>query len=114
MGNDSKNIPTVMYHATDYKNLGSILVNGLNKSIEGGVYLADSSINAIKFTAMRGMEEILVLEVSMNKLDSGLLEEAFDHDENIFGCKAWVYLDSIGAKHVVNYIKFDNPLTKKN
>lgn len=80
------------YHATSYSNLCSILENGIIPSSEGIVYLADSMLNAQKFVYIRGVRDILVIEVL---LEEEFVEEQYDHNEKFFQCKAYGYEDPI-------------------
>lgn len=86
------------YHATDKKNLSGVLAHGLKASkMEGGIYLASSFFDAAKFLAFRGLEPhcIIVFKVIAAKLDKNKLSESFDHNENVFNCKAYFYADDI-------------------
>lgn len=84
------------YHATDMKNLDSIMEKGILPSrFESVVYLAESYEDAIKFVMLRGYKEILVLPC-----DVGPVEETYDHSEQFFKCKAYGYEGSISPKFI--------------
>lgn len=84
------------YHATSKANLGSIMNDGIKKGkIEKVVYLSDSSQNAAKFLAIRGMKEIIVFPIDASKLDKKELEESFDHSYDFFKCRAYLYYGDI-------------------
>ena len=58
----------VLYHATNMKNLGSILENGIEaRNIEKLVYLAETPQDALKFIALRFYPEMLVIKVKIPK-----------------------------------------------
>jgi len=84
------------YHATSKSNLGNIMQDGIKKGkIEKVVYLADSSQNAAKFLAVRGMKEIIVFPIDASKLDRKELEESFDHSYDFFKCRAYLYYGDV-------------------
>lgn len=64
------------YHATPYENLVSIVVDGIKSGMEGVVYLTKERDDALKFLAIRGCHDILIVEVL---IDSEKVEETFDH-----------------------------------
>lgn len=99
------------YHATDMRNLGSILSEGLKTGPDGIVYLTDTPQNALKFVMLRMVPEILVVAVKESSLDKELLEESFDHSQEFFKCRAWGYMGSIESDILENYRKYINPLT---
>lgn len=83
------------YHSTPYKNLSSIAREGLRTGIEGTVFLADSKENALKFTAIRGITHIAVVEVDIPNKHKDGITESYDHAQSFFKCKAWEYNDKI-------------------
>lgn len=89
------------YHATDSRNLESILASGLQTDPLGYVYLASTEEDALRFMAFRlVIEEIAVFEVAVDDLN---IEESFDHDERLFGCRAWVHEGAIPRHSILNY-----------
>lgn len=83
------------YHATHIDNLGDILTKGIEIRGEG-VYLADSAFNAAKFLIIRGLVgSIIVFKIKASKLDLTKLKESFDHSEDFFQCKAYLYDENI-------------------
>lgn len=93
-----------MYHATAYSNLFSIVDKGILPGVDGIVYLADTSTDAMKFIAIRVIgEPILVLEVAV---DENYLEETFDHSYSFFKARAWGYPSVIPWASVTNAWKF--------
>lgn len=92
------------YHATPYKNLESIMLEGiLASSYDGVVYLTDRPEDAAKFVYMRGCTDILVLEVS---LEEHLVDVSYDHNEKFWGCKAYYCPCSIGRHRITNLIRY--------
>ena len=92
------------YHATPFSNLGSILENGIHRSMEGIVYLTTKPGDAVKFIAIRGHREILVCQVS---LDEELVEESFDHNEAFFKCRAYGYSGDILPHEIEEMLKYE-------
>lgn len=100
-----------LYHGTDYRNLGSILGEGLRASMEGGVYLTDSADSAMRWTAVKiqamGGSKVLVVEV---KVEESKLIEGMDHSpmmQELFGCgTSKIYTDAIPPEMITNYIKY--------
>lgn len=89
------------YHATSKANLGTIIQDGIKKGkVEKVVYLADSSQNAAKFLAVRGMKEIIVFPIDASKLDKKELEESFDHSYDFFKCRAYLYYGDIPVEAI--------------
>ena len=88
------------YHSTPYKNLVNIVTEGFKPGIEGTVFLADSKENALKFTAIRGISHIAVLEVDIPDKQLKKIRESFDHAEGFFKCKAWEYCDKIPSEWI--------------
>lgn len=86
-----------LYHATSYDNLDSIIDNGIRKSAEGIVYLADSFENAAKFLWVRMIPDIIVFKV---EVDEDKVEEQFDHNYNFFKCRAYGYKGDIGTSMI--------------
>lgn len=96
-----------VYHATDYDNLASIIVDGLQPSGEG-IFFAEGFEQALAFMFLRNYSPVVVLEL---EIDESELRESFDHSESrfckLFGlesCKAWVYHSPIPA-HELNLEK---------
>lgn len=82
------------YHATPYKNLGSILARGILPGVDGVVYLAETKEAALKFLCIRRASPILVIEV---ELGESKVSESFDHSYAFFKERAFVYPELIPA-----------------
>lgn len=94
----------IYYHATDYKNLQSILDKGLlNDNLEGIVYLCKEPTDAIKFPYIHGVNDILVIEVDIDEQE---VEGTFDHSEVFFRCKAYGYPHPILLDNIVRFIRY--------
>lgn len=94
-----------LYHATKYENLISILdKHAILKGCDGVVYLADSPDNAAKFVAIRGVKDILVIEVF---LEEERVEESFDHNQNFFKCKAYMFHDDISLEYAGQFTRYE-------
>lgn len=92
------------YHATETKNIKSIIEEGLHTGFDGVIYLADSPENAAKFLAIRLIKDIVVLEL---KLDEDKIEESFDHNEAFFKCKAYMYPEDVQLKDIIFYRRYE-------
>lgn len=92
------------YHATPYKNLGSILNKGILPGVDGVVYLAKTKEAALKFLCIRCSSPILVIEVD---LDEGKVKESFDHSFTFFKEKAFVYPELIPADSLGRMWQYD-------
>lgn len=76
------------YHATPFENLGSIISEGIHTGYDGVVYLTEKPYEAARFVAIRGCKKILVIEVIV---EENMVKESFDHNEQLFRCKAYTY-----------------------
>lgn len=87
------------YHATEEKNLDSIIEKGILPGVDGGVYLTETPEDAYKFVAIRvfSIDPIPVLEV---ELDESLVEESFDHSQAFFKCRAFRYPGPIPVNQI--------------
>lgn len=86
----------IVYHATKFENLGSILDNGLlvDKSPDKMIYFADTEIGAASFMAVRLCKDILIIKVDIPESE---LKESFDHSKKFFKCRAFVYDKDIAS-----------------
>lgn len=99
-----------LYHATDIRNLSSILRFGLKRNEYGMIYLADTEIDALKFVALRMIKEIAIIKVNIVELDQEKLIESNDHNYDFFKCKAWEYRNDISKTALKAYSVYKNPL----
>jgi RNA:NAD 2'-phosphotransferase (TPT1/KptA family) len=98
-----------LYHCTLKNNMDSIQDEGINRSCDGVVYLADSADNSAKFLVIRGFspENLVSFEVDVDELDRSKLDYSYDHNEAFFGCKAYVYADDISAGALIDMYEFE-------
>lgn len=95
------------YHATQAENLESIIKDGLKRNnIEQAIFLCDKPEDAAKFLRVRLCPHFVVIPVQVHER---FLEESFDHSEQFFKCKAWMYKKDIAPR----YIDVDNILEYK-
>ena len=99
-----------MYHATDYDKLGSILMRGVTPGPDGGVYLAETAQDALKFVVLRCYPSVLVIKIRKSKLNKELLAESFDHSRSFFDCRAWIYYGRITDYEIEEYTKYNQGL----
>ena len=87
------------YHATDYKNLDSIMNEGLRLSCDGVVYLCKKPEDCLKFAVVHCVRQILVIEVEIDDKD---VVETFDHSEAFFKCRCYGSTKAIPVKNFTN------------
>lgn len=92
------------YHATPMGNYDSICEKGIFKGWDGVVYLTEKPEEATRFLTVRGYREILVCEVLV---DECLVEESFDHSEEFFKCRAYMYPFDIGVDQILSYTGYE-------
>lgn len=94
------------YHATSFENMQKIIDDGKIKSSLGEVFLCKKPLDACKFLALRGLRNVSVIEVELNKND---VQESYDHAESFFRCKAYVHNGDIelSGKERVEEYEFD-------
>ena len=92
------------YHATDYKNLQSILDKGIIPGCDGIVYLTELAEEALRFMVFRFHKEVLVLEIELEESD---VEETFDHSYSFFKCKAFGYQGTIPVASILNFLHYE-------
>lgn len=83
------------YHATPYSNLLSIINNGINKSIDGIVYMTESEEDAVKFPYVHGCRDILTLKIKIPKSLENNVVETFDHSEQFFKCRCFGFIGDV-------------------
>ena len=92
------------YHATPYQNLVSIIDEGIKTSSDGVVFLCEQPDEAARFVAVRGHKQILSLGV---ELDESKVKESFDHSEEFFKCKAYIYSENIPTDKIISFTKYE-------
>lgn len=92
------------YHATDYKNLISILGLGLTaENIEKAVFLCKKPEDALKFPYLRGLRDILVIEVDVPE---SKISESYDHSYEFWQCKAYMHDGPIPIEQFTNLRRY--------
>lgn len=77
------------YHAATPETMEKIIADGVVKrGWDGCVYLCEKPQDAAKFVAIRGHDEVAVIEVI---LPANKVKESFDHSVQFFQCKAFMY-----------------------
>lgn len=94
------------YHATPYENLGDIICNGINAGIDGLVYMCKQPKEAASFIAIRGIKDILVVEIKVYKAMEKNVIETFDHSEAFFKCRAFGYKGNIDTKYLGKFTRY--------
>lgn len=85
----------IYYHATRASNLPSILEEGfIHTGCDGIVYLTESVEDALKFVALRVMDEDIYI-LGIKGLDESKVEETFDHSYAFFQCRSYGYPEDI-------------------
>ena len=95
-----------MYHATPYKNLNSILDNGIKLGSDNLIYLCKNPKDSVKFLAIRGFKDILVVEVKVPKKLENTIIETFDHSEKFFQCRSFASEIDIGTDSISKYTRY--------
>lgn len=81
------------YHAEPAETMKKIVDDGVIKAgWDGCVYLCEKPMDAAKFVAIRGYDDIEVVEIS---LPENKVTESFDHSITVFGCRAFAYRGDI-------------------
>ena len=94
----------VLYHATPLDNLGSILVHGLKRGIDGVVYGCEDPKDCLKFAYYHGVLDALVVKF---KVDDKNVIETFDHNHKFFGCRCFGATVDIPPEALSDYTKYD-------
>lgn len=94
----------IFYHATSMDNLSSIMENGLKPGSDGLVYLTKDPKEALRFLAIRGAKEALVVKVSLSE---ERVMETFDHSYAFFKCRCFGYEGVIPVSKIKNYLKYE-------
>lgn len=95
-----------LYHATEMKNLCSIIEKGLVPSKYDGItYFTDNFNDCTKFAMIHGVarEDILVCKVDLPDSD---VFETFDHNPNFFKCRCFGY-DKVIPDSEIEYLQID-------
>lgn len=95
----------VLYHATPYSNLGSVLCDGLKaNNLEGVVYLCETPQECLRFMFVRGVFDVLTVAVT---LPDNAVFETFDHNEKFFKCKCYGHAGNIPAEALSGFTRWN-------
>lgn len=88
----------ILYHATRYENLTSILASGLEpRNMERGTYFTNKPEYAAGFLKLHLADDIVVFAVDTDDLEPERLQEGVDHNPIFFpdDMEVWLYLGHI-------------------
>nr|DAJ00185.1 MAG TPA: S/T protein kinase PknG from/T protein kinase, PknG, transferase [Caudoviricetes sp.] len=92
------------YHATGKLLMNSIIHNGVIRTgTFGEIYFCEKPEDAMKFVAIRGYEEVDVIEF---ELPEEKVKESFDHSFEFWGCRVFTYDENIVLKGNENVIRY--------
>lgn len=81
-----------------------IIADGVVKrGWDGCVYLCEKPQDAAKFVAIRGHDEVAVIEVI---LPANKVKESFDHSVQFFQCKAFMYEEDIKVRPNAEVVEY--------
>ena len=92
------------YLAGSPERLVMIIADGVEKrGCVGCVYLCEKPQDAAKFVAIRGHDEVAVIEVI---LPANKVKESFDHSVQFFQCKAFMYEEDIKVRSNAEVVEY--------
>jgi hypothetical protein len=92
------------YHAAIPETMEKIIADGVVKrGWDGCVYLCEKPQDAAKFVAIRGHDEVAVIEVI---LPANKVKESFDHSVQFFQCKAFMYEEDIKVRPNAEVVEY--------
>lgn len=92
------------YHATGKLLMNSIIHDGVIRTgVFGEIYFCEKPEDAMKFVAIRGYEEVDVIEF---ELPEEKVKESFDHSFEFWGCRVFTYDENIVLKGNENVIRY--------
>lgn len=81
-----------------------IIADGVVKrGWDGCAYLCEKPQDAAKFVAIRGHDEVAVIEVI---LPANKVKESFDHSVQFFQCKAFMYEEDIKVRPNAEVVEY--------
>ena len=87
----------LLWHASPYSNLGSIIKNGLITNL-GYIFFADRLESAALFVYMKGEKHIVVFPVEFTEEE---VEESFDHNIDFFECRCFYVTKNIPYSRII-------------
>lgn len=92
------------YHAATPETMEKIIADGVVKrGWDGCVYICEKPQDAAKFVAIRGHDEVAVIEVI---LPANKVKESFDHSVQFFQCKAFMYEEDIKVRPNAEVVEY--------
>lgn len=88
----------ILWHATDYDNLDSIMTKGILPGTLGQVYFADNPTSSAVFLYMRGVAKAVALPVHFN---NGEVQESHDHNGRFFRCRCYTSDKAVGPDRIL-------------
>ena len=98
----------VLYHATPYSNLISIVSEGIKLSSDGVVYACEKPEECLRFAYVHGCYDVLVIKF---KVDKRKVVETFDHSYEFFKCRCFGSKIPVTLDMIEDYYRYD--LTRK-
>ena len=95
----------LLWHATPYSNLTSIVDNGLITS-NGKIFFADKVESAVLFVYMKGEKHIVAFPVDFTEEE---VKESFDHNIDFFKCRCFSVTNNIPYSRIIekDIIKYE-------
>lgn len=87
----------LLWHASPYSNLESIVNNGLLTS-NGKIFFADKVESAVLFVYMKGEKHIIAFPVEFTEEE---VNESFDHNVDVFKCRCYSVANNIPYSRVI-------------
>lgn len=81
----------------------------IKRGWDGYVYICEKPEDAVKFVAIRGHDEVAVIEVI---LPANKVKESFDHSVQFFQCKAFMYEEDIKVRPNAEVVEYSFGQTK--
>lgn len=92
------------YHAAIPETMRKIVADGvIKRGWDGYVYICEKPEDAVKFVAIRGHDEVAVIEVI---LPTNKVKESFDHSVQFFQCKAFMYEEDIKVRPNAEVVEY--------
>ena len=87
----------LLWHASPYSNIESILNNGLLTS-NGKLFFADKVDSAVLFVYMKGEKHIVAFPVEFTEEE---VKESFDHNVDTFKCRCFSVTKNIPYSRII-------------
>ena len=92
------------YHAATPEIMRKIVADGaIKRGWDGHVYICEKPEDAAKFVAIRGHDEVEVIEVI---LPANKVKESFDHSVQFFQCKAFMYEEDFKVRPNAEVVEY--------